>query len=318
MNLNHTRILHFLTTVKHMNMNKAASELYISQPALSLSISRLEEELGTTLFYRDKKKLILSKEAKALLPYFKQLQLDYDSLIHEAELLRTPLPDKFVNISFSGSQYFFISLHLTGILNQFDQAVTKLCYVDVKQAKEMLLSGQVDFSISCPLIQHASVTTIELFTEPIGLVLAASHPLASQKHATLTDLETVPIHGLSKENTFRRLCDTICGTHNIHICYATENNISSYNKLMNCNDGTCGFFATPTNYELNFQKLGDYVYLSIDDTIFNRKMGISYLTDSEVQYKYSNFITMMKENIDKLNYYHHSIGRNIMLSMIKM
>ena len=46
MNLNYTRVLHFFTTAKYMNMNKAANELYISQPALSLSISRLEEELG--------------------------------------------------------------------------------------------------------------------------------------------------------------------------------------------------------------------------------------------------------------------------------
>lgn len=318
MNLNYTRILHFLTTVKYMNMNKAAGELYISQPALSLSISRLEEELGITLFYRDKKKLILSREAQTLLPYFKQIQLDYDSLVHEAEILRSPMPDRFINISFSGSQYFFISLHLSGILNQFDQCVAKLCYVDVKQATEMLLLGQIDFAISCPLIKHARITTIELLSEPIGLVLPSSHPLAGQKNITPEDLKMLPIHGLSKDNTFRRLCDTICNSHDINIHYATENNIAAYNKRMACNDGSCGFFATPSNYELNFKRLGDYVYLPIDDTILNRKMGISYLSDSEVQYKYSHFISIMKENVDKLNHYHHNLGRNIMSSVIDM
>ncbi len=92
MNLNYTRVLHFLTTAKYMNMNKAANELYISQPALSLSISRLEEELGITLFYRNKKKLILSREAKLLLPYFEQLQMDYDSLAHEPASWILPSP----------------------------------------------------------------------------------------------------------------------------------------------------------------------------------------------------------------------------------
>ena len=62
--------MHFLTVVKYMNMNKAAKELYITQPALSFSISRLEKELGLALFYRDKNKLVLSKEAEILLPAF--------------------------------------------------------------------------------------------------------------------------------------------------------------------------------------------------------------------------------------------------------
>lgn len=314
-NLNYTRILHFLTIVKHMNMNKAAKELYISQPALSLSISRLEEDLGISLFYRDKNKLILSREAQILLPRFQQLQTDYDALIHEAELLHSPQQDKFINISFSGSKYFFSSLHLTGILNQFGQSIPKLCYIDISQAVEMLLSKQIDFAISCPLISHAKITTLVLLTEPIGLVLPAAHPSADKKSISLTELKAIPIHGLSKENTFRNLCDSICAAHNIQIHYATENNIADYNQLMTKNDRTCGFLATPINYELNFKTLGNYVYLTIDDSIMNRKMGISYLTVSDVQYKYANFISIMQENINKLNYYHHDIGRSIMNSV---
>jgi len=298
-----------------MNMNKAARELYISQPALSLSISRLEEDLGISLFYRDKNKLILSKEARTLLPRFQQLQSDYDALLHEAELLHSPQQDKFINISFSGSKYFFSSLHLTGILNQFEQVIPKLCYIDINQAVEMLLSGQIDFAIACPLINHAKITTLVLLTEPIRLVLSASHPFASRKNISPNELKTIPIHGLSKENTFRNLCDSICATHNIQINYATENNITDYNRLMTQNDGSCGFLSTPINYELNFKASGDYVYLTIDDSIMNRKMGISYLTDSDIQYKYANFISIMQENINKLNYHHHGIGRSIMASI---
>lgn len=317
MNLNYTKILHFLTTVKHMNMNKAAKELYISQPALSLSISRLEEDLRVSLFYRNKNKLILSKEAQILLPHFQRLQSDYDALIHEAELLHQPPQDKFINISFSGSKYFFSSLHLTGILNQFDQVIPKLCYIDKDQAVEMLLSKQIDFAIACPLISHHKITTLVILTEPIGLVLPASHPLAGQKNISMNELKNIPLHGLSKENNFRNLCDSICTAHNIEIYYATENNIADYNQLMIQNNKSYGFLSTPTNYELNFKTLGNYIYLTIDDSIMNRKMGISYLTDSDIQYKYANFISIIQENIHKLNYHHHNIGRSIM-SFVKI
>ncbi len=315
MNLNYTRILHFLTTVKHMNMNKAAKELYISQPALSLSISRLEEDLGVSLFYRDKNKLVLSREARILLPRFQQLRSDYELLIQEAELLHSPRQDQFINISFSGSKYFFASLHLTGILNQFDQIIPKLCYIDVDQAEEMLLSGQIDFAIACPLISHPKITTLVLLTEPIGLVLPDSHPFACKKSISLHELETIPIHGLSKENTFRNLCDSICAAHNIQIDYVTESNIADYNQLMTGNNGSGCFLATPANYDMNFKPSGNYVYLTIDGSVMNRKMGLSYLTDSDIQYKYANFVSIMQENINQLNYHHHDIGKSIMASV---
>jgi hypothetical protein len=205
---------------------------------------------------------------------------------------------------------------LSGILNQIEQIDTTICYVDVPQATDMLLSGQVHFAVSCPMICHENVSNIELLTEPIGLVLTASHPLADQKCINVKCLEAIPIHGLSKENYFRRLCDTICATHGIRISYATENNMSEYNKLMISNDSACGFLSTLNNFESVFRKLGNYVYLSIDDAIFYRKMGISYLTTSEVQYKYSGFISKMTERIDKLNYYHNILGREIMVSML--
>lgn len=44
MNIN--QVEHFLTIVKHMSFTMAAKELYITQPALSNSIARLERELG--------------------------------------------------------------------------------------------------------------------------------------------------------------------------------------------------------------------------------------------------------------------------------
>jgi len=308
MNLNYTRIEHFLTIVKYMNMSKAASELYISQPALSLSLARLEDELGITLFYRSKKKLILSREAQLLLPRFQQIQADYNNLLLDIQLLRNPEQDHFINISFSGSKYFFLPLQMTGIFDHYHHTTIKLCYLDIAMATEMLLSGQTDLAMSSPLIRHDRVTTIDLFTEPIGLVLPASHPMAHSPSISIEDLERIPIHGQSKATTFRRLLDTICSSHGIRIQYATENDATAYiDRLLN-NDGSCGFFSTPENYRMTFQKLGNYVYFSLDDKIFARKMGISYLTGSDIPYKYADFITSIKENIQQINEMHHSMG----------
>lgn len=53
------------------NISKAANELYISQPAISKAISKLEENLNTTLFIRKSRGVMLTKEGEILLDYIK-------------------------------------------------------------------------------------------------------------------------------------------------------------------------------------------------------------------------------------------------------
>lgn len=69
-NLNHYRI--FYEVAKSGNISKAADALYISQPAVSKSISRLEQSLNHTLFLRSKKGVKLTEEGSTLFEYLRQ------------------------------------------------------------------------------------------------------------------------------------------------------------------------------------------------------------------------------------------------------
>ena len=54
----------FYTVAKHKHMTKASEELHISQPAISQSIKKLEDQLGGTLFLRSNKGMELTEEGK--------------------------------------------------------------------------------------------------------------------------------------------------------------------------------------------------------------------------------------------------------------
>ena len=62
----------FCTVVKCKNMSTAAKELYISQPAVSMSISHLEEKLGASLLIRTKKGVHPTPEGNVLYEYLDQ------------------------------------------------------------------------------------------------------------------------------------------------------------------------------------------------------------------------------------------------------
>ena len=79
----------FYTVAKHKHMTKASEELHISQPAISQSIKKLEEQLGGTLFLRSNKGMELTEEGKMLYEYIKGAL----ELINNAEYYFTSFKD---------------------------------------------------------------------------------------------------------------------------------------------------------------------------------------------------------------------------------
>ena len=69
MNVNFELYRIFYTVAEQGNITKAALELYISQPAVSKSIKKLEDELGGSIFKRTKKGVVLTEEGKELYSY---------------------------------------------------------------------------------------------------------------------------------------------------------------------------------------------------------------------------------------------------------
>lgn len=82
-NLNHYKI--FYEVAKCGNISKAAENLYISQPAVSKSISKLEQSLSHTLFIRNKRGVKLTEEGKTL---YEHLDKAFDTIDHAEKKLK--------------------------------------------------------------------------------------------------------------------------------------------------------------------------------------------------------------------------------------
>lgn len=63
----------FYKTAKLGSLSKASEELNLTQPAASISLNKLEEELGVKLFIREGRKLIISQEGKEILPIVEKM-----------------------------------------------------------------------------------------------------------------------------------------------------------------------------------------------------------------------------------------------------
>ena len=76
--------LHYLIVIAETNsLNKAAEQLYVSQPSLTSAIKELEKELGVTLLYRSGRGVTLTNDGVEFLLYAKQLYSQYEAVLEK-------------------------------------------------------------------------------------------------------------------------------------------------------------------------------------------------------------------------------------------
>lgn len=146
MNLSYLKL--FNTLAIELSFSKVASLLYISQPAVSIQIKKLEEDLGFKLFDRVGKQLQLTENGEILYQYTKKIF----ELIDEAEIVLTNKYSNLkgiVEIGVSNTPGTYI---LPGILREFGESfpgvVANLHIGNTYEVEKMVLENRVDFAIN--------------------------------------------------------------------------------------------------------------------------------------------------------------------------
>lgn len=144
----------FFTVAKAGNISKAANQLFISQPAISKAISKLEHELGADLFSRSSRGVSLTEEGQVLFEYVERA---FDNLNKGEENLK-----KYTEL---GLGHIRIGVS------------TSLCkHILLDYLKEFIRENpHIKFSIDC----HSTINTIKLLKNDeidIGLICDTELP----------------------------------------------------------------------------------------------------------------------------------------------
>ncbi|WP_442602960.1 LysR family transcriptional regulator [Paenibacillus sp. KN14-4R] len=78
----------FVSTAQHENFRKAAEQLYLAQPTVTMHIKHLEELLGIALFERRGRNVHLSQAGRRFLPYAQEMIHTLETGVHDLESWR--------------------------------------------------------------------------------------------------------------------------------------------------------------------------------------------------------------------------------------
>jgi DNA-binding transcriptional LysR family regulator len=192
----------FLEVARLGNVTRAADSLFLTQPALSARLKRLEQEVGASLMVRDYKGARLTEAGRAFLPYAEQavaMMMEAHDVVAEARA--GPGGELAVATTQTLNSYV-----LPLVINRFVRGSPSV-RLSVRTAPseailEMVLSGAVQLGLSRSL-QDPEVESEPLYVEEYIFVVAAHHPLADAQEVTVGDLAEEIIVTLFRSPTFQ-------------------------------------------------------------------------------------------------------------------
>lgn len=278
----------FYAVAKHKHMTKASEELHISQPAISQSIKKLEDQLGGTLFLRSNKGMELTEEGKMFYEYVKGAL----ELINNAENEFTSFKDLSKGEVKIGCSTTLTKLVLINALKDFHLDYPNININITNDLTSNLINnlklGKLDFVI----FNESNIKETNLNLEKIkelkqGFIY--NPEFYDDNINNFEDLNNVPLILQKEESNSRKLLDYIAMQNNVKLIPKME--VVSQELITEFTNIGLGIgFAIIDLAKINFKSLKELninkkipninIYLATNKSVsltFASKMFIKYL-----------------------------------------
>lgn len=177
----------FLAVAQERSFSRAAQRLHRTQSAISQTISKLEEELGETLFDRSSRDGTLTDAGRLLVEYAEEL-LNLRSEAHDALVELRQLHQGKLVIAANE----FTAQCLLPVLNEFHRLhPTIKIQVQRSLASEIprqVVNHNVEFGVLSFKPDDEQLSSIVFYRDELVFVVYPQHPLASAKKVSISDL----------------------------------------------------------------------------------------------------------------------------------
>lgn len=183
------QLKYFKTVAEMEKISDAARALFISPPALSTSISRLEKELGVQLFDRTNNRIVLNQQGQILLRYVNQVFSTLDTA--KTELRQSMmLQGKHASVASVASTQW---VDMITCFSQEQPGFSLLCTsISRSELASNGLSAQHSFLLAAeddiPATYADKLDSIVLFADYPVIMVHPDHPLASRQSVDLSEL----------------------------------------------------------------------------------------------------------------------------------
>jgi DNA-binding transcriptional LysR family regulator len=187
----------FLTVATEKSFSRAAEKLLRTQPAISLALQRLEQELGEKLIDRSGKDLILTDAGRTVLEYARR----FESLEHELDNSLAELRDNSAGrlvIGANESTTLYLLRHIERYRELYPKIKVQVRRSFSSKIPNELLDGNLELGVISYDPSDDHLRSKVIYTDALAFIVSPRHRFANKKAVTIADLgaETFIAHNV--------------------------------------------------------------------------------------------------------------------------
>jgi DNA-binding transcriptional LysR family regulator len=170
----------FESVARHLNHSRAAAELYLSQPAVSMQIKQTENAIGLPLFEQVGKKLFLTEAGFELLNYSRSIL----QLVNEMESVFDQMKGMergHLNISVVSTANYFMPQLLAKFIHAHPKIQVSLSVANRDAVIKQLADNIADLAIMGQPPEGTDMRAEAFMENPLVVIAAPTHQLAHNK-----------------------------------------------------------------------------------------------------------------------------------------
>jgi len=199
-----TELRYVVAVAREKHFGKAAKACHISQPTLSVSVKKLEDELGVQIFERRATEVTLTPVGERIVQQAQQALESADAVKNVAQVGKDQLvgPLKMGAIYTVGPYLFPELIPLLHKKAVGMPLVIEENYTAVLSDK--LKNGELDVIVIAQPYDEPGIVTLPLYKEPFVVLMPVGHPLTQRKHIKSEHLENETVLLLGAGHCFRQ------------------------------------------------------------------------------------------------------------------
>ena len=211
--------------------SRAAEEMSLTQPAVSLQIRQLEELIGQPLFEYVGKKLYLTEAAEALQKASRDIFGRLENLDMQLSDMQGSLQGQLKLAIESSCKYFMPHL-FAAFKRRYPEVMLNLTVVNRAQVIKRLSDNRDDLVVMTMVPQDMGLEFLPFLNNPIVAVARADHPLCTAEKLSLKDLEPYSLVIREQGSGTRKACEEYFKDKRVHFAQTME--VSSAEAQREC------------------------------------------------------------------------------------
>lgn len=291
------QIQYFMAVATHQNFSRAAEHVHVSQPSLSVQIGGLERELGTRLFDRLGRKVVLTQAGELFRIHAERALRELEQAAHVVHELQGAKRGRLVVGALSTVNSYLITPLVTSFKQHFPDIQLQVHAQPSSEVVSGLLTNRLDLGICLLPLAYPQLTVVPLLEERLALVAPAGMKIGKKRIRT-QDLASLPLVLMPVDYCLRNMVEAECAKAGVHPRVVLE--MSSPDGILEAVAEGTGATILPELYVRTRLSGGNLQLIDLYDPAPRHGVGLAFLTKRYRSLAAEEFARLCQSTIKEL------------------